>query len=498
MDFLDPKLKQKHKIRLFIGYALMAVLIFGTSAVLVFSAYGFDVDRKTGEVIQNSLVFVDSAPDGSTVSFNGNDQKDKTNSRFALPAGSYDLKLRKDSYRDWQRSFDLAGGEVERFTYPMMILKDLKPQELKTYEGAPSVVTESPDRRWAIVSKPNSVTDFIEYDLNSVTNNQKTPVSRDFSIPTGVLAPSEGPQSIELVEWSNDNKHFLLKHTFNGASFEFIVVSRDQPDTTININKLLTASPTTVTLRDKKFDQWYLYSQDGGVLQAVDARRAITPLLTGVTSYKSHDDDTILYSSLTSDGQQQRITLLDGTESTVIDEVKNGPVFLDIARYDNEWYTVIGAGAEQKTYVYKDPVGTLKKKENNALVPVAVLRSPAAPLDGVSFSNNTRFIMARSGQHFEVYDAEYEDNYAYDISDQIDASTKVTWIDGHRLTVRSQNKVFIFDFDGSNKQELVSALPGTPMLFDRDYTVVYTANNSTATAGKFGLFGTELRLEEDK
>ncbi len=84
MDFLDPKAKRRHKIRLFIGYGLMAAVILSTSAILVFQAYGFDVDRKTGEVIHNGLVFVDSAPDNASVRFNGQEQKQKTNNRFKL------------------------------------------------------------------------------------------------------------------------------------------------------------------------------------------------------------------------------------------------------------------------------------------------------------------------------------------------------------------------------------------------------------------------------
>ncbi len=63
MDFLDPRKKRAYKIRLYIGYFLMAVALSIGTLILLFEAYGYDVNHKTGEVIQNGLVFVDSRPE---------------------------------------------------------------------------------------------------------------------------------------------------------------------------------------------------------------------------------------------------------------------------------------------------------------------------------------------------------------------------------------------------------------------------------------------------
>ncbi len=99
---------------------------------------------------------------------------------------------------------------------------------------------------------------------------------------------------------------------------------------------------------------------------------------------------------------------------------------------------------------------------------------------------------------FEVYDAEYNRLFKYDIAKVFDPGMKVDWMDGHRLIARNQNKVFIFDYDGINQQDLVTSIVGAPLLFDRDYTVLYGLDASTNTPGKFGLIGSELRLEGDK
>ena len=91
MDFLDPREKKLRNIRLMIGYVLMTVLIFTATLVLVFQAYGFGVDRKTGEVIQNGLVYIDSAPDKADIYIDGVKQQDRSNARLALKAGALSM-----------------------------------------------------------------------------------------------------------------------------------------------------------------------------------------------------------------------------------------------------------------------------------------------------------------------------------------------------------------------------------------------------------------------
>ena len=494
MDFLDPKAKRRHLTRLIIGYGLMAILIGLATFLLIIRAYGFDLDRKTGQVIQNGLVFVDSAPDGATIKFNKETKSEKTNDRFALPAGQYDMQINKEGYREWRRGFSLNGGEVERFTYPLLIPTNLSRQEIKSYDAPPSFVTESPDRRWVIMSQAASLTSFIEYDLNSLTVNK--PKERPLGLPAGLFTSADGAHSLELVEWSTDNKHILIKHSFVGGT-EFVVVSRDQPETSININKLLGQNPTKVILRDKKFDSWYLYTEAGGILQTADAKKVITPALSGVSAFKTHDADTILYSQLQPDGKTQRVTLQQGKDSYVVKEVASATVFLEIARYDGAWYTVIGADGEQKTYIFRNPLDVLQKRDGTKPTPISILKTKG-PMTQVSFSQNTRFIVTQSGQHFEVYDAEYEQAYRYDIAKKFDEGTAVVWMDGHRFLARNQSKSIIFDFNGSNIQELVGNLPSASVSFDRDYNVLYSIDSSASAAGKYSLYGTELRLPQDK
>jgi hypothetical protein len=496
MDFLDPVAKKRRNIRLMVGYVLTGILIITASTIMVFQAYGFEVDRKTGEVIQNGLVFIDSAPDGATIYLNGEVQRELTNTRLKLVEGKYELLIKKDGYRDWKRAFDLHGGDIERFTYPMLLPLNLEQQEIANLGASVGFSSQSPDRRWLMVSKGAAIREFIEYDLNNVDQNTEKPRERAFTFPEALFKKIDGPHSIELVEWSTDNKHMLVKHNFTGG-YEFLVLSRDNPETSININQLLGINPTAINLRDKKFDQWYLYTQDGGVLQAADSKKNIAVVLTGVGTFKSHDDKTLLYTQPILNAKTQRVFLRQDDRTYLLREISAGPAQLDIARYDNAWYLLVGSDADQKTYVYKDPARILALNDERKPAPVSILKSTGA-LTWVSFSNNTRFTLAQSGQHIEVYDAEYKETFRYDIGDLFDSGTKLKWMDGHRLIARSKNEVIIFDFDGSNFQKVVPAVAGDVIFFDRDYTVLYALNKSKVTTDTLGLIRTDLRFEQDK
>ena len=67
-----------------------------------------------------------------------------------------------------------------------------------------------------------------------------------------------------------------------------------------------------------------------------------------------------------------------------------------------------------------------------------------------------------------------------------------------RIMMRVGGSVYINDFDGSNRQKLVSALPGDTAFFDRDYTVIYSLQPSSSAPTTNVLTSTDLRLEADK
>lgn len=490
MDFLDPDKKRAHQKRLFLGYFLIGVAIFLGSLILVLLSYGFDVDRKTGQVIQNGLIFTASAPESARIYLNGKDSGE-TDKKLTVPAGKYTLELKRDGYRSWKRSFTLEGSTIERLVYPVLFPEKMNTQNQKEYAATPAFSTQSLDRRWILESQAGSLTAFDMFDAN---NPKDPPVV--VSLPAALLTtPTGAPQALTLVEWSSDNRHVLLKHSY-GEAYEFIIVDREVPANSLNLNKHLNVSPTAITLRDKKFDRLYVYDSKTQILQTADSKtKAVETYLKGVINYKSHGSDKMLYVTVDPKFTNKTVVKLRDKDKDYI--LRRGALdetyLLDMAKFDTRWYVTVGTVKAGRIYIYRDPM--VQKTTNSNALPSSITTLNMTQPSQVLFSANTRFIMTQSGSKFAVYDAEEGRRYYYTSDLALPAELKATWMDGHRLVINHDNKVTVFDYDGINKQSLVPILPGTLPYFDRDYTRLFTIAPSVDDVTKTALTRTDLKLD---
>lgn len=488
MDFLDPAKKRAHKIRLYIGYLLMAIAIVIAALILMLQASGFDVDRKTGDIIHNGLVFLSAHPESADIYLNGTLYKSRTNARLVLPAGKYDIELKRSGYRPWQRSVNLQGGSIERLVYPFLFPEKVITKDAQLYATLPQFASQSPDRRRLLVAQPGSLVNFDMFDLN----NENTP-STVVTLPSTLLTATAKARSLTPVEWSTNNRHVLAKHTF-GDQQEFIIIDRASPKDSYNVNKLFGVAPTQVALRDKRFDKLYIHDAASGLLQTADVKsRKLTPLLERVQAFKPHGDDQLLYiTDRAARPGKVNARILHGSTSYTVKQLEPGaPYLLDMARFDGRWYVAVGSAKENKAYVYRDPLDTLRGEIYDFLVPISILKAEGA--SRVSFSENTRFIAVQGGQNMAVYDAENDRRYDYKIKVPLKPGAEVKWMDGHRLTALSDKKIVIFEYDNLNYQTLAASnyLP----FFDRDYEALYSISEASVVKGRYSLQRTELKLK---
>jgi hypothetical protein len=263
MDFLDPKKRRAYHTRLIIGYILVAIVIGLATVILVYGANGYGINTKTGQIVQNGLLFADSKPGGATIYLNDNDQHAATASRLVLPAGDYKLSLKKTGYRDWNRKFTLTEQSVARYVYPFLFPVNPRSTNLKTYTSLPALTTESLDHKWLLVENnaaSSKTPTFDEYD--TTTLDQTTPSLNTVALPDGLLTNYSADSKLTEVEWSSDNTHLLLEHDYTGGN-EFVMIDRAHLDQSFNVSQLFNVAPTQVKMRDKKADKLYLLNQTG-------------------------------------------------------------------------------------------------------------------------------------------------------------------------------------------------------------------------------------------
>ncbi len=490
MDFLDPKKKRAHRNRLMVGYVLIGVAIGLGSMVLAALTFGYSLG-KDGQITRNGLVYIAAQPQAADIFLNGERHSSRTDTRINLPEGRYSLELQREGYHWWTRDFTLIGGSIERFVYPFLFPVDLKTADVGQYSTTPSLATASPNRQWLLVQVPGNFVDFDVYDMN-----EEDVEPQRITLPADLMTTDKAGRSLKVVEWSTDNRHLVLEHAFEGGR-EYILIDRDKPEESINLSQAFGRTPTELVLRDKRYDRYYFYNQETGVLEAAELRdRSIEPFLTGVLDFKSHDEQYVVY-----------VTEKDAPEGKVSVKVRDNDgsfqlrtlspsdtYLLDMARFENKWYIIAGSKADNRAYLYRDPFPLIKQSEPKVPYATAILRVDEASF--VSFSHNARFAVAQGGNRFAVFDMETERSYRYELEKPLDGAQRAMWMDGHRLVAVSEGKTIVFDYDGINLRTLAPTSLAEGIFFNRDYNAVFNIAPSVTDSARSAVTRTSLIVEE--
>ena len=471
MDYLDPNKQRRHGILLAIGYVCMAIAIVTTTIVLVYQAYGYGIDRN-GAVIQNGIVFFSSQPNPAQIHLNDKLLASQTNTRQTVLAGIYEARMNRTGYVDWRRKIEVTGGSVTHYDYPLLLPKSVKTSTFASYTGMPTISTQSPDRRWLVVSDVADSRSFLSYDLKNLTKP-----SAKVTLPTDIAAKPEATEQWRATEWADDNQHVILRHDYD-QKLEYILLDRQNPDQSINLTRTLSDTPAAISLNNKKYDQYYLYNATELSLQTASLRSpAPAQLLKDVLAYKSYGDSTVLYfTSADAPAGKTVLRIQVGSQSTLLRAFPESTRYLlDIASYSGTPYVVASSTSDNKVYIYKDPLQQLSSGRVGVIVPQQVLHVAGA--DYESFSSTAQFIMAEHGNQVAVYDLENKNGYNYDLAVSAPLAapqTHAMWMDGNRLTYVGANKLQILDYDHENQRAFTPSAANATPFFTPDYKDVLT------------------------
>lgn len=485
MDYLDPRKRRAYNLRLVVGYILIAIVIGLATVIIVYGANGYGINTKTGQIVQNALLFTDSNPGGAEIYLNNQDQNTRTSARLVLPAGNYTLTLKKDGYREWTRKFILNEQSVARYVYPFLFPVKPVVTDLKTYGSDPGLFTESPDRHWLLVENNEQSAQspvFDEYDLTTL--DQTTPVVQQVAIPAGLLTDFSADSKLTKVEWSTDNNNLLLMHAYSGGN-EFIVFNRDRPDQSFNVNKMFNLNPSQVSLYNKKVGQLYVYNQTDGSLRLGDTgSQTMGPvILKNALAYKPYGKSLITYVTNSNEtAGKVAARIWDSGQTYKLNEFSAGSKYLvDAAQFQGHFYYAAGSDTTERINIYEDPLDSIKNPALSKALPLLALHDPGAQTIG--FSDNARFIGIENGQRFAVYDIETDSLYQYPVTESL--ADNLVWMDGHRYMGESGGKIFVMDYDGTNRQLLTDTNLASGGSFNTNFqhllTLVPAADGTSVT-----------------
>lgn len=470
MDYLDPKKKQQHRRRILLGYGLFAIAIGFATLLLVFIAKGYDIDRDTGEVIQNGLVYIDSRPGGAEVYLNGVRQRGSTDARLVIPGGSYDIELRREGYRTWNRSLLLEGGSLRRLTYARLIPETLETAPAVSLRANPIAMSQSINRRWLVASFNSDPLNMTVVDTESASSATST-----LEIPETLVARDGG--KVEIVEWASDNRHFLATYTV-GKDVDYLLIDREQPTESVNISDELNDVNDLfdIQLRDRQRDSYFVYDREREILYTatLDDGIAAPALQTDVISYKTFGEDWLLYVTDSDTEGLQEARFKRGDDDILLKEIKTSEEhLLQLARLGDAPIMGVGSDEEDRIIVYNDPQNYLRENET-ASIPVAttVLRV-VDPVD-VRISTDSSVILAYGPENFASHEFEADRSYNFTVDIPVDKGQELRWLDGQHFLFSSDGVQMMMDFDGSNLYDLVPSVQALGSFYSNDLTQMYS------------------------
>jgi len=450
MDFLDPSNKRSYNIRLFIGFFLSAVIIILGTLILSLITAGYTINTKTGQIVQNGLMFINSTPASASIYINSK-YTTKTNARFELRSGNYGISLYAPGYDTWTTNVALLGGNVVELNYPLLVPTKPLVSSIAKYTSQPQVFTQTPNQHWLLVTSATTANSFDVYD----TTNIKTPVTT-VTIPTSVLVSTAGANTFSVVQWASDNQDILLEDQYNGT-INYIVFNYLVPANSYNLNQTFTTSFTSAELLNSQFNTPLLLdASTGNLYVGNEADKTTTLILSKVINYAYYGTNKFLYA--TADGtstSQTSIKFSNLTKSYLVKNVPQANIYmLHISSYGGHYYYLVGGGGIYD-YIYRD-LANQKSADNKIPTPFTLMVNNIQPLT-VSNSTGQRYISLQAGSNFSVYDIETQDHYRYQLTSSLESPNPASWMDDNRLISFSSGKMIVFDFDGTNIFNIASA-----------------------------------------
>jgi hypothetical protein len=216
------------KLRVFIFLlTILIVGILGFSLILYANGYRLN---KSRELVANGLLVANSDPSGAQIIIDGK-LNSATNSTITLPLGSYNVKIKKEGYLEWQKQIDISQGivtEIDASLFPQAV--SLNPI---TFAGSINP-TISPDYSKIVYSDSTGIWVVETINLPIGFNSGPTKIT-DFM-----------PDSNTTWQWSPDSKQILIS---TKASHYLLNISSTTPssqltDVTSSLNKILVSWET--------------------------------------------------------------------------------------------------------------------------------------------------------------------------------------------------------------------------------------------------------------
>lgn len=481
--------RRKELLRRTLVYSVMFFSIVALVAVLLFIVLGYRFNRSDGRIEQGGLLQFDTRPSGADVTIDGITVGSRTASKATVGAGQHFITMNRSGYRQWQKSVNVAPGAVVWLNYARLIPNDLKTDTVATF---PTLAQSraSLDGKWMAIKEDMTTPSIGLVDISREAVRQSV-----ITLPaTAFTPPAAGKtQSFSLETWDPTSRYLLVKHTFNDADMEWLIVDAENAAQTVNLTKLVNVPLGKVVFSGASSNT--VFVQVGSDVRKVEISNGTLsrPLASNVAEFSLYDRSTIVYTTATipETGKRSAGYYEDGAEKphvlkTYEDDGKT-PLKVALGKYFDEHYVALSYGENIEIYRGRLPSG---EATISAMTHETTVNQPGG-IDFLEIRNNGRFVVIQKSGDFQVYDNELKQVSKTTLKNAGAIVGKLNWLDGYYAWSDLGGMLRLYEFDGANQQDIMSVEPGQAVTLANDGVFLYGV---TATDGKYHLSRTRLQV----
>lgn len=482
----DPEVRRRRVKLRFFAYGLMTVatIVFGVASLLYILGYRVD---DSFEVERGGLLKFDSRPQGARVSLDNRDI-DATPHQQNIAAGEYMVSYSKEGYQGWQKTVSLRPGEVLWLNYARLVPNSVTTSALEEFSSMHQT-SASPNREWYFMHNTIAAPEFTLVDLR----NEGDIKTEKIAIPEGVFTASkEKKQSFTILGWAHDSRYVLVQHSF-GKAVEFIRVPRDNPEESINLNKLLSLPLASATFAANNPNIFFAKDEDD-TLYKLDINNEDNPIkiAQSVSAYDDLSSSEVAFigpatqaEDRTAKNQALYIWRDNNRPSKELGTIPAGvKAYVSYNPYLAHDY--VSLVFQNSISVIQDPLSNAKTIANDTMTISA---------DSLSASPGHRFFIAQRKERVYVYDVELARSYSFMVPEQ--KTYPMQWVDDHHLVMNGGNNLRLIEFDGTNTQQVTSVAGPYKTIIGADGEVMLSIGKNTTTK-QFELQQSFLLTEADR
>ncbi len=291
-----------------------------------------------------------------------------------------------------------------------------------------------------------------------------------------------------------------------GEQVQYILINRESPAQSQNITTLLSAPGDTISLIDRRSDQFFVYRAKSSLLYRATLKEGVNsePIVaTPLLAYKTFSDDWLLYIRESDDDGLVDVRFKRGDKDIQIKQLETSSTYLlALSKLGSAPVMAISSPVENRAIVYNDPQNYLNNNPD-AQIPLTttVLRVPSIAC--LTISSDSRVVLGYSDSLMASNELDADRSYMIDLERPIDITIEPRWIDGQHLVYNSKGLQSMIDFDGSNNYKLVASLKTLGSFYTDNLDQIFTfdapvAATETTPALPARLTSTSLLAEKDR